>query len=368
MRTYDVTYTMRRHKGRYYVIWYDAATKRRRWTSLRTVGKRQAQRRREDLVADFHDGRFDPWADTARFGVMTAREAAEAFLEAKKRTCREKTILDYSKFVLMCADTWPAGLDVALLTPEHMRLIILQPPAPASKRSYHRRMSVWMNWLVDQGYIDTSPLKGCEKPQAGRKIPEYLDKGEAERVLSAAREMGTWQAYGIAIALHTGMRRGELCDLRWSQVDFSAGRVYVDSRAGFVPKSGAHVIPLFPEAEKAMKALRSQHYQLFESRPAPDAYAIHEAGQPILPDRFTKDFKKAARAAGLSERYSLHSCRHTFASWCVQSGTAIYTVSKWLGHANVKTTEIYAHLSPEYSAEVPRMFQRESTAIKDRQL
>jgi integrase len=66
----------------------------------------------------------------------------------------------------------------------------------------------------------------------------------------------------------------------------------------------------------------------------------------------THRFKRAVRAAGLSDEYTLNTLRHTFASWAVIAGVDLYRVSKWLGHASIKTTEIYARLSPEYGVSM----------------
>jgi site-specific recombinase XerD len=58
-------------------------------------------------------------------------------------------------------------------------------------------------------------------------------------------------------------------------------------------------------------------------------------------------FKACLKSVALGDGYSFHSLRHTFASHLVQKGVSLYIVSKLLGHADVKTTEIYAHLAPE---------------------
>jgi site-specific recombinase XerD len=60
-----------------------------------------------------------------------------------------------------------------------------------------------------------------------------------------------------------------------------------------------------------------------------------------------RSFKEALRKAELGDGYSFHSLRHTFASQLVQKGISLYMVQKLLGHANIKTTEIYAYLAPE---------------------
>jgi site-specific recombinase XerD len=66
----------------------------------------------------------------------------------------------------------------------------------------------------------------------------------------------------------------------------------------------------------------------------------------------SKKFKKYIREVGLVEQFTFHSLRHTFASHLVQKGVSLYIVSKLLGHSDMKTTEIYAHLAPETFLDV----------------
>ena len=69
--------------------------------------------------------------------------------------------------------------------------------------------------------------------------------------------------------------------------------------------------------------------------------------KPFTQDFVIHRFKKHVRGAKLNDRLNFHALRHTFASWLVQKGVSIYIVSKLLGHADVTTTQIYAHLQTD---------------------
>jgi site-specific recombinase XerD len=73
-------------------------------------------------------------------------------------------------------------------------------------------------------------------------------------------------------------------------------------------------------------------------------YVFTREGQLIKRKTLTERFKFINEKAKLNPDYHFHSLRHTFASWLVQKGVSIYEVSKLLGHSDIKTTQIYAHL------------------------
>ncbi|MDR3596139.1 tyrosine-type recombinase/integrase, partial [Clostridium sp.] len=75
-----------------------------------------------------------------------------------------------------------------------------------------------------------------------------------------------------------------------------------------------------------------------------DYIFIYKYKMLFTKDLISNNFKAAIRRAELNDKYHFHTLRHTFASWLVQKGVSIYEVSKLLGHADIKTTEIYAHL------------------------
>jgi len=73
----------------------------------------------------------------------------------------------------------------------------------------------------------------------------------------------------------------------------------------------------------------------------------NDRGEKRCNKRTSKVFKKYIRSVGYDEKFTMHHLRHTFASHLVQRGCSIYKVSQLLGHLDIKTTEVYAHLAPE---------------------
>ena len=166
------------------------------------------------------------------------------------------------------------------------------------------------------------------------------------------------------VALGTGMRRGELCALRWQDVDLDAGGLRVErsleqTRVGGLcfkaPKTarGRRTISLSPsvvaELRAHWKAQQEQRLALGLGRAAPEGlvFPTYE-GKPRQPDGLSKEFSETMREIGLPH-VTLHTLRHTHASQLITSGMDILTVSRRLGHSSPAITlTVYGHLlSPE---------------------
>jgi integrase len=167
------------------------------------------------------------------------------------------------------------------------------------------------------------------------------------------------------LALTTGMRRGELLGLRWSDVDLELARISVQQTLTAVHGKLATSSPKTPRSRRAMALDPStstalqlhRHRQLEEQlalgiRPEHNLVFTREDGSPVHPDRFSKWFDAHARAAGLP-RIRFHDVRHTAATLMLAEGTHAKIVSERLGHASIAITlDTYSHVLPSLQAEV----------------
>jgi integrase len=174
---------------------------------------------------------------------------------------------------------------------------------------------------------------------------DFLTFEETDKLLEAAGYNLEWQAM-IYIALKTGVRFGELCELRWKDVDLKSGLMVV--RRGYyrgnvtTPKGGRkRDIPLSPQTITVLK--RHQHFkgELIFSKPDGGRH-IHRRSDVAL--------KRCCRYAGLRP-IGWHVLRHTFASHLVMRGAALKAVQELLGHSTMDMTMRYAHLSPDVKSE-----------------
>jgi integrase len=170
----------------------------------------------------------------------------------------------------------------------------------------------------------------------------------------------------ILLGATTGMRRGEVLGLRWSDVDLDAGRLSVRQTlsAPRNPDTGQHVpvfgepktkqgkrsVPLPAQTVAALRAHRKE--QMRERLMAGPGWQDHGLvfcepdGQPIHPDRFRKRFEHRVQRSGLPP-IRFHDLRHTYATLALQAGVHAKVVSEILGHASIGITlDTYSHAVP----------------------
>ena len=175
------------------------------------------------------------------------------------------------------------------------------------------------------------------------KVPEakieFLSEDEASRLLIQAGQDSEWLA-AISVALHCGLRLGELIALKWEDVDLQAGKLWVQRSdwQGHVglPKSGkTRIIPLNDQVCQALRKHRHLRSEWIFTRPD---------GTRRNKDDFATALSRIRKRAGLRS-FKWHLLRHTFASRLVSLGSHLRIVQELLGHASINMTLRYAHLS-----------------------
>ena len=143
----------------------------------------------------------------------------------------------------------------------------------------------------------------------------------------------------VIFAANTGVRIGELINIEWQDIDFERRVIRIRNKKDFTTKSKLErSIPVNDQVFSLLTRLPRNGRYIFESN----------RGGRRCSTKLSKQFTKYLRAAGFGREFTFHSLRHTFASRLVQRGVSLYVVSKLLGHSNIKTTEVYAHLAETF--------------------
>ena len=169
----------------------------------------------------------------------------------------------------------------------------------------------------------------------------WLSQDEAKRLIdiSKANTRAPHLAPLITLALHTGMRRGEMLGLEWARVDLHANLIYLESHHTKAKKRRSVALN-----RTAREAILTQARFRASYCPASPWVFCSKDGAPI--GSIKTAFRHACQRANISD-FRFHDLRHTCAAWLVQAGVPMAEVRDVLGHCTLKMTERYAHLAPE---------------------
>ena len=194
-----------------------------------------------------------------------------------------------------------------------------------------RTLKAAFKFAVNTGKLREHPFQSVKLIRCPRKQMATFAQSEFNHLISLVRE--PWLVDIVKFDVNTGLRRGEIMNLKWQDVDLANKRMIIQSSEGYQVKHGKYRnVPLNKEALAIVSSQR---------RVAEWVFTTNE-GKRFRDEFVSKKFKDYIRICKLSEELHFHSLRATFATWAISAGMSIYAVRTILGHASVKTTEPYA--------------------------
>ena len=333
----------------------------RTYHTLVAKTQRQAERARDALIVDLE------LRGGAVGGGVTVHDFMGAFLSYKEKssTIEPSTVRSYrAESRLIC--TYLGNVALAdLSVPEVNRWMANMTAngyAPKSAAKPFRLLKQALKWAMSQDLVRKNVCEYCKPPKRVKTPINALDRAERTRMLKLAVVAEATSPLGLAVelALTTGMRRGEVCALRWSDVG-NDGTVTVshalgNGEGGFYlkePKTGssARTIPLTAHTAAILKAKRADSRRVLAEMgvPAGDPFVLgtqEPESRPYNPTQLGKDFSAFCKMNGFD--CTFHDLRHTFATMMIGNGCDVRTVASYLGHASVSMTlDIYADVDPE---------------------
>ena len=222
---------------------------------------------------------------------------------------------------------------------------------PATINRNINALKACLSYAVRRKLITTNPLFGIEKldVEEGERV-RYLDEGEEKRLRQALSESGERIRTMALFAMNTGVRRGELFSLHWSNItrsDIEGSVMEVAAiESGKSKNRKTRRIPLNREARNVLDSWgRKSEGLVFPSDTGKQLTDIRKAWDSVTKKAKVKDFR-------------WHDLRHHFASRMVMAGIPLNTVRELLGHSDIKMTLRYAHLAPGHMREAVEAISR----------
>ena len=236
-----------------------------------------------------------------------------------------------------------------------------QPKGLSAKtvRNINQIISSALNLAIEQRLILTNPADACALPKLEHREMKTLPVEQLTSFLREAKESGVFEMYYIELA--TGLRRGELLGLKWSDIDLEHGSLRVQRQIARIdgeiveaPLKTKNAYRTLPLSADAIDVLKTQEKKCGNSQyvfPSP-------TGGPISPDSVLHMLHRVLKRAGLP-KVRFHDLRHTFATLALQNGVDIKTVSGMLGHFSAGfTLDTYAHVTTATQKEAANTMEK----------
>jgi integrase/recombinase XerC len=205
----------------------------------------------------------------------------------------------------------------------------------SSVRSFFR-------FALAKGLLAIDPTQGIKAPKAVRKLPQVLDVDEASQLMEAGGDqgLGLRDSAMLEVFYGMGLRLSELVGLRFEDLDLQTGEARVLGKG-----ARTRVVPIGEHAAQALRA--------WQSELGLDAGPVFRSARGALSPRAIQlRLKKLAQNQGIWKRIHPHLLRHSFATHVLESSGNLRGVQELLGHADLKTTQIYTHLDFQHLAQV----------------
>ncbi|MGE3973478.1 MAG: tyrosine-type recombinase/integrase [Bdellovibrionales bacterium] len=207
----------------------------------------------------------------------------------------------------------------------------------ASRNRKSATLKSFLKWMYHKGYTNQNIAHRIHAPKVPKKIPHYISVDEVVALLhtlSKNKEATHTEKTLVLLLYGGGLRISEACNLKWNQVDLSAGVLRVKGKG-----SKERLIALPQLALQALKKMpHASHYVFGE--------------EPLSTRKGYEIIRQCGRRAGLLKPLHPHALRHSYATHLLTSGADLRTLQELLGHANLQATERYLHLSIDHLSRV----------------
>jgi integrase/recombinase XerD len=281
---------------------------------------------------------------------------------AVERQLSKNTVAAYRQDLAKFADSVsPEGIEVRALSDEHVISFVAGLKGEADS-SIARRVSairMFARFLCAEGIREDDFTEAVESRRAAKRLPKAISAAKVNRLLSAAavRQPGARvrrpkvdllrERAMLELLYASGLRVSELVGLRTADVDMERGFVRCLGKG-----SKERIVPVGEVARTWLAAYLSERER--KGGKKGEVLFAGNSGAAMTRQAVWKMIRRQAKQAGITERVTPHTLRHSFATHLLGGGADLRAIQEMLGHARITTTQIYTHVDREQLKKVYR--------------
>lgn len=212
---------------------------------------------------------------------------------------------------------------------------------------YHKGLIVFFRWCVQNGYMETNFIEDIEVPKLQKRIPAKLTKQDALKLLEVVYNYPydyrflRYRNHAIfSTFVFAGLRKSELLNLKLTDVDIENLSIFVSQGKG----SKDRIIPMSYTLAQSLERYLVERKRL--KKTCPEFFVSLNRNKGFTDSGLKRIVAKMKKVSKI--KFTIHKLRHTFATLMLEGGCDIYSLSRMMGHSDIKTTTIYLSASAEH--------------------
>lgn len=200
----------------------------------------------------------------------------------------------------------------------------------------------FFDYLMKEKIIDVNPCEKIESPKLRKTLPKTLNEEEVNKLLDITPKTALdWRNKAMLELMYgTGIRVSELVSLEVNDINLTDNYVRI-----FGKGKKERIVPINDIATNVIKKYINEYRFSLLKGYLTDKVFISSYGKGMTRQGFFKVLKKIAKEKGIKKDFSPHTLRHSFATHLLEHGADLRAIGEMLGHENIKTTQIYTHVS-----------------------
>lgn len=270
------------------------------------------------------------------------------YLDYLKYECKySKNTIDSYMYELKAYQIYFKNKNILSINNEEIKKYIQKSSAKNKNTSISHKITVlksFYNFLLDDELITKNPCISLKMPKKAKLLPIYLTIEEINKLLDLKLETSyNYRDKAILELLYaTGIRISELVNLKINNIFFNEDLIRVLGKG-----NKERIVPITSEAKKHLDQYIYTYRPIILNGKNTEYVFINRYGKPISRQSVFKFIKLECLKKGIKKDISPHTIRHTFATHLLQNGADLRVIQELLGHSDITTTQIYAHLVNE---------------------